>query len=130
MGSPSAGTSVKLPRNTEVLLVVSPGEKELHVVADTWGPALGEKTCIILLNARIDDVADEALRASLQSTFDTVFHLKPVSALREDVFLYRTFGKGWTLAESSTGLLGGSTKILKTTEKRMEKKDWEDIITA
>lgn len=80
----AAGTSAGLragllPPNTEVLLVVAPKGGDLAAV-EAICSAVGQGTCVVLLNARLETArfpGGEPQEAFFLDTFEPVFQLKP-----------------------------------------------------
>ncbi|CAM9632043.1 unnamed protein product [Chrysoparadoxa australica] len=96
MGSPPASTAGAgiAPKGTEVLLVVAPGENELRTVSKV-AAELGEECLIVLLNARLDELAQSSSKAAdlvkdYTETYMTAFSLRPIGTADDTIFLVST----------------------------------------
>ncbi len=108
----------ELPPKTEVALFVAPGPKELIVIEKICN-TVGMGTLVVLLNARLDKIANfgtDATEELFKKEFEPVFSL--AAAPQEEApncLLYRAYPGDWVLARKPN--VGRPKTILSQSEK-------------
>ena len=117
-GSETSGGPFELPKNTEVVLFVAPGPKEL-VVIEKICTEVGMGTLVVLLNARLNKISNFGTASAAKlftEDFEPVFCLCAASQeVAPDCLLYRAYPGNWVMARKPK--VGQPKPILTRTTK-------------